>query len=376
MKFLFRKKSKDESKEPAETVESAANDTVQEQSEEAVVDFAEQAKEIRELLGYISSEEKPNVQDAQLFERAFNKAAQAVLTEPELATKETVQAFVDYAGKVDHAELRHDGVSRLGAIAVQYSEYGDMAIDTLTAALTDRDEEVRHSAVFSLRELAEANTDNADAIVETLTKATESNYRDVREDAILGLTSLAVKDDKYASGVVETLTGLISDPSEGVNGQQFYRVRIKSARQLGVVGLANETELDNVLTALETGLQDKDIFVRFRTIESLTELAEKYEDKKDRIVDSLNASKETAVFTVNEKIKATVLALKPPPEPVKTAEEIAADQKREKEAQKAAEEATKKRQQEERAKLDAEQQKKDRLDTVKRLANKLPGKKL
>ncbi|TNE30576.1 MAG: hypothetical protein EP349_05045 [Alphaproteobacteria bacterium] len=376
MKFSFRKKSKEKVQEEAPVVEETAIGAEEEQQQEPEIDYAAQAKDIRELLGHISTEEKPSVQDAKIFERAFSKATRAVLEHAELATEATVQAFVDYAGKVDHAELRYDGVARLGAIAVQYPEYADLVVETLQGALLDKDEEVRHSAIYSLRGIGESNPEKMDVVVQMLTDATKSAYRDVREDSVLGLTALAVKNPDYAESVIETLSGLLSDPSEGENGQQFYRVRIKCARQLGVMGLENDDQVDNVLDALETGLEDKDIFVRYRTIDSMEAIAKKHEDKIERVISSMEASKESAVFVVKGRIDSVVRTLNPPPEPVKTAAEIAEEKKRAEERQKELAAAEKEREAAVQKQAKAEQQRKDRMDTVKRLANNLPGKKL
>jgi HEAT repeat protein len=374
MKFSFRKKSKEKSTDEAPVVADAVVDV--EEQQEPEVDYVAQAEDIRELLGHIATEEKPNVQDTKIFERAFSKAARAVLEHAELATAETVQAFVDYAGKVNHAELRYDGVARLGAIAVQYPDYADLVVQTLQGALTDKDEEVRHAAVYSLRGIGETNPDQMDTVVKMLTEATKSQYRDVREDSILGLTSLAVKNQDYADGVVATLSGLLSDPSDGKNGQQFYRVRIKAARQLGVIGMANDDQVDNVLDVLETGLADKDLFVRYRSIDSMEEIAKKHADKVERVVASMEASKESAVFVVKERINKVVHSLNPPPKPVKTAAEIAEEKKQAAARKKELDAAAKEQQKLAQEQAKTAQQKKDRMDAVKRLANNLPGKKL
>lgn len=378
MKLKFwKKESQADEKPAAEEAVIEDRDAVEEQQNEPPKpEPAVSETQIRDLLSRIAAEKDLNTGDVKLMSAAFAKAASAVLDNESLAGEETLKAFSEFASEIENTDLRYAAVARLGALAVKYPAHAGEAVGILTKALDDPEADVRHSAVFALKDIAETNADHSGAIFDTLVKATESEHQDLCEEAVKCVTGLAVANEGYADKATEILTALLAKEPSKDKARQEYKLRIDVARRLGAIALAHDSQVDKAIEALAAGLKDDEIFVRHRTIESLEKIGAKHADKVDGIVEMLEKGKEGATFVVEGKINRAVMALKPPKEPEKTPEEIAAEKKAAEEREKKIAEETAKKAAEAQAKKDAETARKERMDGIKTLANKLPGKAL
>jgi len=370
MKLAFWKKSKEKAAEQKPAAPAVA--VAEEKKAPAAPTAAENVETLRELLKGLTSETDPNSQDVKFLRSAFSKAASVVLADPALVTEETFKAFADYAVSVKDKELRQEAMSVLGTLTVRNAVYSDIGIPLLTAALDDKSAEVRFAALNALVETGKTNAGQAPKIVEILVGVAASAKLDVREGAIAGLTALALKYESHADKTIEVLTSALAKDPAG-DAAQSYTARNRAALGLGHIGLAYPAKLDAALKGLTPGLADPDIFVQYRTIESLGDIGAKHEDKKDGIVESLTKAKEKAIYAVNVKLDSVIHSLRPPAKPVKTPEEIEAEKKRAEESEKALAASKAKIEEDSRLKAQAEAQKKQRHEGIKTLANKLPG---
>lgn len=376
---LFRKKT------PSESVETTpANDDVTDVTEEAEeakepeASPAEQAADIQELLARITETEKPSPTERKLLQKAFDKASRTVLADPEVATDETLDAFNNSAPVLEDEELRGDAIARLGWIAAKYPQIAEKAMVNLAEARNDANAEIRESALNGITAVGMSNPDMMAKAHALLSEGLDNRQPDVRIKAIGGLNSLTMKNEELAGDTVAAFGKVLAKkPDTEEDGTiQPYQGRIAAARKLGELGIAFPAQKDAVVAALIPGLDDEEIFTKYRTIESLIQVGKAYEDTIDTIVDAMDKAKEGQIYIVQQKLAGAMHTLKPPPEPVKTPEELEAERKAEEASAKAAEEAAKRVKEEQEKKAAAEKQKKDRFESIKTLANKLPGAKL
>lgn len=374
----FRKKTVEA--EPDAPVEDVAEETETPEAEDAEPEptAAEMAADIQELLSRMAETEKPSPTERTLLQKAFDKAARTVLGNAEVATEQTLEAFIEKVPGFEDEELRGDAISRLGWIAVKYPQLADKTLPILAEARDHANIEIREAALNGIAAIGESNPDQMAKSHALLSESLESRQPDVRTKAIFGLTGMTAKHEELAADTIAALGDVLAkgDDREEKGVVQAYQGRIAAARKLGELALAFPEHKDAAIAALKPGLDDAEVFVKYRTVESLIETGKKYEDAIDGIVDAMDKAKDGQIYIVQQKLSVAMTTLKPPPEPVKTEAEIEAEQKAEAEAKRKAEEAAKKAAAEQRKKAEAEQAKKDRYENIKTLANKLPGAKL
>jgi hypothetical protein len=371
MKLPFinrRKKAPEESTKTEEVTEKIVSEDVPKEPTSA-----ERSEQIIDLISRITNEQAGGVQEVKFLTKAFVKAANAVLNDPSLASEKTFKAFINYASSVTDPDLRYEAISRVGSLAKKYSDHSEVALGTLSDAITDADEDVRHIAMHSLKDMAVTNEKISQKVFDIFEGAIKSPYRNVRDNAVMGLTALAVNDNKFSKNAIELLTQTIKEGPGDNPSAQLYKVRIQASKRLGEIALTNEDNASLTLEGLNTALYDEDLFVRYRAIESLTGIADQYDESKETILEMLKDAQKGTIFVVKQKIDSAILHIDPPPEPVKSPEQIEAERKEAEERQKAIEEQRKKQAEIEKQKALAESEKKARMEDIKNIANALPG---
>lgn len=374
MKFFSRKKAQEQA--PVPSLPAAETPPAIVEEEEKKPDSAGVKAALLELMEKLEQEQSPAGQEVKLLRSVFSKASRAVLEDAAMVDDETVGAFVSYARNAGNTDLQEYAVSRLGAIAVGYPEYADTIIASLEGFLGDNSADIRHAAVFSLGDIGRAHSDKAGGVLDILCAATGSSHTDLRIGAVSGITTLGVLYEDHAEKGVGTLVGVLARKTEDDPAMQPYAARIKSAQSLGEIALAHESVLDKALEGLAVALQDENFFVQHRAIDAMLELGLRHDAKKDWIIERLDNIRQNAVFAVSEKAGKALSSLRPPAQPEKTPREIAEDRKKEQEQNDKAAFALWKKQESDRRKTQEEREKKKRMESIKKLANTLPGAKI
>jgi hypothetical protein len=371
MKFPFTKKSKQAA--PAADVAVATPPPAAPPPEAAKEEILPPGRVIADLLATISQVPLEAGQDIKPLRAAFSKAARAMLGDASLATEETIGAVATYSRAVQNPELRGDTVTNLGALAVKYPAFADRALAALAPALDDGNLDVRTAAVAALRDIARTNKDKEGAVADLFVSGSAGTRIDLREGSVTGLVAIAVVSEEQAGKAVAALGAVLARDPAGDTALQPYRARNLAAKGLAEIAVARPVQVDAALKGLLPGLNDKDLFVRYSAVDGLRSIGATYEPKQAEIVDALQKAQKDAILVLQNKIDGAIRALRPPAPKQQTPEEAAAEVQRQEASRKAAEAAAAQHTETLRVKQQAEAEKKNRLATIKQLANKLPG---